>query len=194
LARPIGYGSDNNDLTPSKSTNGWLSLSTGPNQGINCWTNYAVMKEELGQSPRVVQCPSDERTSATNFSHNQGSGFGNTNVSYFVGVDASDTYPQSILEEIATSARPQAINDYGYSPSSGVGNDVTVFNQYQDQPHCLVPKNAFKRKHARRGNLLLGDGSIQQCSSLGLRKNYQSVAFIRPPAKGIQRNVPTGIP
>src|SRR5262245_49586914 len=31
------------------------------------YTNYAVMRNEMGQSPKVILCPSDERTAATDF-------------------------------------------------------------------------------------------------------------------------------
>jgi len=54
---------------------------------------FQVMSNELG-TPKILICPADtNRFTATNFS----SGFGNQNVSYFVGVDAADTYPQRIL-------------------------------------------------------------------------------------------------
>jgi prepilin-type processing-associated H-X9-DG protein len=51
------------------------------------------MSNEIG-SPKILVCPQDgEKTPKTDFS----CPFNNTNVSYFVGVDAGDTFPQMFL-------------------------------------------------------------------------------------------------
>src|ERR1017187_4692346 len=79
------WAGDNGDLVPpqqSLSKGGWKEFLTNPDQGPICWTNYTIMQNELGQSPKVVLCPSDERTPAADF----GSNFDNTHLSYFVGV------------------------------------------------------------------------------------------------------------
>jgi prepilin-type N-terminal cleavage/methylation domain-containing protein len=80
------------------------------------WLPYALMANEMGQSPKVVMCPSDDWSPTTNFywsTTEQGylnlpsstvwttpsitGVFDNTNLSYFVGIGASDTSPQSLL-------------------------------------------------------------------------------------------------
>jgi competence protein ComGC len=88
-------------------------LSNSVSAGKFAYLPYAIMANELGQSPKVVLCPSDDRIANTNFywgaqnapkengyqwpvPTTYGS-FDNTNVSYFCGVGAEDTYPQSIL-------------------------------------------------------------------------------------------------
>ena len=60
------------------SSGGTKEVALGPDE----FTNFVVMQNELGQSARVVVCPDDkERIAATNFTY-----FGNSNVSYFLGV------------------------------------------------------------------------------------------------------------
>ena len=54
---------------------------------------FQVMSNELA-TPKIVFCPTDNiHKIATNFSIN----FGNENVSYLVGMDAADKFPDSIL-------------------------------------------------------------------------------------------------
>lgn len=78
----VGYrlwAGDNGDLVPAQQTvisNGWKDFLTNANQGSNCWRNYAIMGNELGQSPILVMCPNDERQAALTFTNN----FDNTHV------------------------------------------------------------------------------------------------------------------
>jgi len=88
------WANDNGDLWPSQQTisnGGWADLLTNANQGPSCWTNYAIMQNELGQSPKLVVCPCEERQPASSFTNQ----FNNLNVSYFVGVSANDLNPQA---------------------------------------------------------------------------------------------------
>ena len=55
--------------------------------------HFLVMSNELS-TPKVLVCPLDKtKTVAKDFA----SGFSDKNVSYFVGTDAGDTYPQTFL-------------------------------------------------------------------------------------------------
>ncbi len=57
------------------------------------YVRYQVMSNNL-TTPKLLICPADiNKIAATNFSTN----FGNKNISYFVGVDASDVWPQTLL-------------------------------------------------------------------------------------------------
>jgi type II secretory pathway pseudopilin PulG len=89
------FAGDHNDKYPMQvsigDTNGsgTMELATG----TNAWVNYAVMSDELS-TPKVVICPQDTKSVlATNF----GSSFNNSNVSYFVGLNANQDHPQMIL-------------------------------------------------------------------------------------------------
>jgi len=111
---------------------GWKEFLTNADQGFLCWTNYAIMANEMGQSPRVVLCPSDERQPSDTFTN-----FDNTNLSYFVGVSANDSQPQSLLggdRNLGPGTKPG--RDYGFSPKNGKGNDVAIQTNAKTGPVC----------------------------------------------------------
>lgn len=197
------WENDNGDRYPSLQTvalGGWQDLlSASASVGNITYTNYTIMQNEMGQSPKVVLCPSDDRSANTNFyaststTQNQTGSFNNTNVSYFVGVGASDTYPQSILGGDrnlggATAASPQDQN-YGLSPAVGTttGDDVLVSTNGTiisttgagiTAPTATGSQLAWSAKlHSAQnlagaGNVLLGDGSAQQVTSANFRQNW----------------------
>ncbi len=163
------WAGDHGDLVPSQQSvanGGWKELLTNANQGAICWTNYAIMQNELGQSPRLVICPHDERLPAANFASN----FDNTHVSYFVGVSANNIYPQSIAggdRNLGPGTNSGA--EFGFSPKDGKGNDVAI---PISGPVSWSLKMHSAGKTAGAGNILLGDGSVQQVSSATFRKNW----------------------
>jgi competence protein ComGC len=167
------WAGDHGGLVPPQQTvksNGWRDFLTNANQGALCWTNYFIMQNELGLSPQLLICPADERTPARSFTN----GFDNTHLSYFVGVNASDLYPQSIQggdRNLGPGAIPDP--DYGFSPTNGKGNDVTI--------PLTSPVSWSLKMHSRGnpvgdGNILLGDGSAQQCSSAAFNSSWLSNA------------------
>ena len=145
---------------------GWGDLLTNADQGVNCWTNYVLMSNELGFDPKLLVCPADERRPARDL---QTDFKDNTHLSYFVGVSASDIFPQALLggdRNLGPGTVPDA--DYGYSPKTGKGNDVAV---PISGPVSWSLKMHSDGKTAGAGNILLGDGSAWQCSSASLRTN-----------------------
>jgi type II secretory pathway pseudopilin PulG len=139
---------------------GWSDFLTNADQGAICWTNYAILTNELGLDTKLVVCPSDQRRPATNFTTDFKD---NTHLSYFVGVSASYIYPQSILggdRNLGPGKVPDA--NYGYSPTNGKGNDVAV---PISGPVSWSLKMHSAGNAGGAGNILLGDGSAQQCSS-----------------------------
>jgi competence protein ComGC len=167
------WAGDHGDLVPAQQTvksNGWKDFLTNANQGAMCWTNYFLMQNDMGSSPQLLICPADERKPASSFSNF----FDNTHLSYFVCVNASDLYPQSI-QGGDRNLGPGAIPDpyYGFSPTNGKGNDVTI-------PLTATVSWSLKMHSVGNptgaGNILLGDGSGQQCSSLALRTYWTNAA------------------
>jgi len=162
------WSNDNGDRFPalqSVTNGGWKEVLTKADQGMLCWTNYAIMANEMGQSPKVVLCPSDERKPADNFTN-----FGNTNLSYLVDVGSDDTWPQSLLggdRNLGPGTKPD--RQYGYSPESARGNDVAIQTNSQAGPVCWSLKIHSAGNTAGAGNILRGDGSSQQVSSSSLR-------------------------
>jgi prepilin-type N-terminal cleavage/methylation domain-containing protein len=180
---------------------------------------YNLMQNELGSSPKVVLCPSDDRAANTNFYYgsankptlpsgytwptaNLGS-FDDTNVSYFVGVGAQDTYPQSILggdRNLGSGGtlgvggnvtNPTQDANYGVSgstanPTTGEGADAVVntnggWNSVTGSGTATGAVAWSAKLHsagnlAGAGNIMLGDGSAQQVTSAGLRINWMQNA------------------
>jgi len=174
------WASDHGGLVPSQQTvsnGGWRELLTNSNAGRYCWTNYAILREDLGEAPACVVCPADERERAANFivkgaTNDIGNAAfkDNTTVSYFVGVTANDTYPQSIAGG-DRNLGPGVVPDpnYGYSPTNGNGNDVVI---PISGPVCWSLKMHSHGNPAGAGSILLGDGSSQQTSSASFIQNW----------------------
>ena len=83
------------DRYPAQHPGGWQLELQKTNQGAWCWTNYVLMANELGQSPRVLICPNDKREHTYASGVAAGPGIDkmvsdNSFVSYFVGVGAMD--------------------------------------------------------------------------------------------------------
>jgi competence protein ComGC len=162
---------DNGDkvpaLVPNLSSNGgWADFVKLTNAGAYCWSNYSVMPNELGQSPRILACPADDRNYAIDFKHLK-----NTNISYFFGTGGNDNFPQSILggdRNLGPGTTPKG--DFGFSPEDGRGNDVILLT---NSPVCWSRKTHSEGGTNGSGHVLLGDGSVQQVSSARFRSDLQ---------------------
>jgi type II secretory pathway pseudopilin PulG len=169
----------------SVTNGGWRELLTNADQGFLCWTNYAIMANEMGRSPRILQCPSDERQPAVGFIGDSVTATGGANshfkdnltLSYFVGVSADQSQPQSLLagdRNLGGGTRPG--DDCGFSPTSGNGNDVAISTNSNASPVCWSLKMHSQRKSDGVGNILLANGSVQTVSTLSFRAKWQPVA------------------
>ena len=139
---------------------------------------FGVLSNELS-TPRMLICPSDERTAQTNFNMlagNTAAGayLANVNLSYFVGKDAQDGSPQMLL----TGDR----NIVGQSPGGALPNPIPA-SGYGDVGAVSLGTNFTAgtqtptwtdKVHRSQGNVLLSDGSAQQPSGSALRALLQS--------------------
>jgi len=106
---------------------------------------FRTMSNELA-TPKVLVCRQDtKRIAATNFA----AGLNNSRISYFVGLDAEDKYPQMILS----------------------GDDNLTVNGVRVRPGILnLSTNASvgwtKERHDGGGNIALSDGSVQTTTAL----------------------------
>jgi prepilin-type N-terminal cleavage/methylation domain-containing protein len=209
------WANDNGDRFPaqqSTSQGGWQDIATGTSTppAPKMFVNYSLMANEMGQSAKIVVCPSDDRTANTNFYASSSDWpatttgitaettfgtFNNTNVSYWVGPGANDTYPQGLLggdrnlgAQGAGNPGTQQDANYGFSPAVGIatGDDVIVnTNGYvtsqSSQPANENPTTGTVGWSAKlhsagntagAGNIMLGDGSAQQVTSGNLRVNW----------------------
>jgi len=111
------------------------------------WPHFQVMSNELNTSV-VLKCPADrERSARTAFGPN----LSNTNISYFIGLDAKDTMPQMFLA-----------GDRNIVGGTLLPNRILL----------LTTNDAVswgKDLHKNQGNVALADGSVQGFSSLRLQ-------------------------
>ena len=201
------WAGDNGDLVPAQQTsslNGWKDINTTPavytvmgliqgpaasisTTGAGAAWNYYIMQNELGQSPKLVICPADDRTASQAFTN----GFAANTVSYWVGVGANDVYPQSIaggdrnLGGLGTTGQDANYGFSGTSAQQSTGSDV-VLAANNGNANGSIAYNSGKagagqtglqgtaawsaKMHsagniAGAGDILLGDGSGQQVSS-----------------------------
>lgn len=139
------FSTDNNDLFPFQiaQTNGGLK---GSIQNADAFKHFLVLSNELS-TPMILKCPDDRaRTLTTNWTN-----FSNANLSYFVGLTASETWPQSIL----SGDRNLTVNGKQAPPGLLQIDTNSVFGFSQTI-------------HTNCGNICFGDGSVQQLSSAQL--------------------------
>ena len=145
------WAGDNNDKYPmqvSVTNGGAMELvATG-----NVAAVFEVMSNELS-TPKVLICPQDTKSiMATNF----GRGFNDSNISYFVGLDADQTNPQMLLS----------------------GDDNFAVGGIPVKSGLLLlatnaPVSWTAARHVRQGNIGLADGSVQQLTTDGLQQALQ---------------------
>ena len=129
--------------------------------------HFAALSNELS-TPRILVCPTDQRTEATTFATNVTASAQNKSVvpfnsnkclSYFVGLDADSTRSQSIL------AGDRNILDPSATPAriSTVAAQVITLNTNSAAYYTNT-------MHQLQGDVGLSDGSVQQLSSARLRE------------------------
>ena len=144
---------DNEDRFPFNVplTNGGAmeALATG-----NLAMVFQVMSNELS-TPKLLVCPADRnRVVVTNFL-----GLRGTNISYFAGLDATNTVPSAFLS-----------GDYNITNAAGLkaGLLLASTNDPVGWTHML---------HNGVGNIGLADGSVQQFSTVRLREAVGITGF-----------------
>jgi type II secretory pathway pseudopilin PulG len=118
--------------------------------GADTFRHFQVMSNELS-TPKILICPADTRSVAANFIS-----LNNQNVSYFVGLDAKETFPQMLLDGDRNITG-------GTEPENGILK--------------LVPGQPVRwteAMHVNQGNFGLADGSVQQLSQSGLKQEIQN--------------------
>ncbi|HVU08631.1 MAG TPA: prepilin-type N-terminal cleavage/methylation domain-containing protein [Verrucomicrobiae bacterium] len=145
---------------------------------------FGVMSNELS-TPKILTCPSDTRSPATNFITQYWTGVTVTGVtpapgqytytnycSYFIGGDAIDTQPQEILtgdRNIGTAGTSTTTTTGATSAMTGAGNGIS--SGAGSGGAVAIGQWAWTASdlHLNAGNIGLADGSVQQVSINGLR-------------------------
>jgi prepilin-type processing-associated H-X9-DG protein len=109
---------------------------------------FLVLSNELS-TPKILVCPADKkRNAATSFE----TGFNDSRLSYFVGVDATQTNPQAFL-----------------SGDRNITNGTRVVAGFLELT-TNRPSAWTHEMHNRQGNVGLADGSVMQFSNAKLQE------------------------
>ena len=103
-------------------------------------------------SPRILACPVDEKARRPTFWAN----FSNANLSYFIGLDAREESPQSILA-----------GDRNISGGVMTRGSIMVFSND-------VTADFTTEMHNKQGNIVLADGSATQATTHMLRRQIKA--------------------
>jgi prepilin-type N-terminal cleavage/methylation domain-containing protein/prepilin-type processing-associated H-X9-DG protein len=170
-----------------------LVPSTGNPRPDYLYQVFGVMSNELS-TPKVLVCPSDDSPIHTNFlmTANNASctSFANqftmcnVNVSYFLGLFATDNNPQMLLTGDRNIYGNSAMPTYDSTYNNGFGNSKNHASQTTSTGSYAVMGTNFTstasspcwtdKMHQKQGNVTLADGSVQQLSSSRLRDQLRN--------------------
>ncbi len=112
--------------------------------------HFATLSNYLTEVKRLV-CPSDDRTRAESYATLR-----NSNLSYFVGLDADETKPQMLLS-----------GDRNLTNGTPLKNAVMLLTSD-------APEGWTAAIHGEVGNVGLADGSARQTSTIVLRRQIKA--------------------
>lgn len=150
------YANDNEDRYPMQVSERFGGAADSLT-GVLMYRQFQVMSNELSV-PKTIICPADDRFAATNFgTTGTGGDFDSTRVSYFVGIDATDTKPNMVL-----SGDRNIGDSINTAPAS-----IYYVDRYEigTNPINIAWSD---RVHQNAGNLGLADGSVQQSTRQAL--------------------------
>lgn len=164
------WAGDNNDKMPmqvSATNGGAMELA----EAGSVYAVFLVMSNELN-TPKILFCPTDQKRRqavvfGTTASPNSEPFVSNTNLSYFVGLDANDTTPSMFLsgdDNFLVGGNGNPLSGTPVRPGilSLKTNDLIAWSQ---------------ARHDKQGNIALADGSVQGFSTTALRKALQNTGF-----------------
>jgi len=141
-----------------------LPPASGGSQGLTeAWRHFLPIRSEVG-TPKVFKCPSDSEKDKANDWDSPGDGFqvmGNRALSYFAGLDSDENLPGvQVLGD-----RNVLGTDNQYCENALI-NNATMLEATTATWQSSI--------HNGAGNILLGDGSVQQLSLHNLRRHLET--------------------
>jgi prepilin-type processing-associated H-X9-DG protein len=138
---------DNADLYPTQYyTNEYGAMKYADQ--ANVFRYFQVLSNELS-NPKLLLCTEDKsRRAATNFVND----FNSSRMSFFIGLDANGSRPESLLA-----------GDHHLTNGTALRNGVLEVSTNQ-------PVAWTRKLHGGSGNVLFADGHVQQLSSAQLRE------------------------
>ena len=150
------FALDHGDKFPMQlSTNQGGTLEFVSN--ADAWRHFQTLSNELSP-PKILECPADLRVLATNLVQ-----LSDSNISYFVGLSAKPNVGALLLSGDRT-----------------ITNGLTVTGKILVLS-ARLPVGWSREIHHKVGNVALGDGSVQQMSSLQLRKQIKDAGRASQP-------------
>ena len=145
--------------------NVWSALNTFIGNQYGVTNVFTVMSNEIS-NPKLLACPADAGKSAIGYWTNANF---QANVSYFVGGDASDTYPQMVL---SGDRNVGTVNPGTLAPAV----TTNVSSSYAAATQLLWLKASWTATdlHQKVGNIGLADGGVQQVTIGGLQAALQA--------------------
>lgn len=141
---------DHNNEYPmavSETNGGSMDFTAGP----NVFRHFQVMSNEVS-TPKILLCPTEWDGPHT-YATNGWSSFSNSNLSYFIGVDARETNAMMLLS-----------GDRNITDGTALKNGLLELTTNN-------PASWTREMHKKIGNVLLVDGSVQQDNSAWLQTN-----------------------
>ena len=163
------FATDNGDRFPmSVSTNEGGSSEFAVTTGIpEVWRHFAAMSNELS-TPKIIVCPADgSKTEATNWITHMPI-LRNKATSFFVGYDADETRPQSLM------AGDRNVTNGGGTAVARADIDVSMVIKLGTNHTATIGAGWSKDLHQNQGDVVLGDGSVQQVSSSRLKDQLKT--------------------
>lgn len=184
------WANDNNARFPQRvqvSDGGLADANLNPN-GSNP-QGFRILEKELN-TPKVVACPSDGSTvRATDWisigvktpndrtgiilANQAQSTIGSGHISYFIGVDADETRPQSVLSGDRNITGGQGGN-LGGSPTQEFTDGAALASGNPSPIPPAVNGVWSTATHNKNGNIGLGDGSALQVTDQAFQKQIQA--------------------
>jgi prepilin-type N-terminal cleavage/methylation domain-containing protein len=161
---------------------------------------FGVMSNELS-TPKILGCPSDERTAHTNFymgtapqmppgspaTDPNPQFFNNFKISYFLGRNATDSQPQMLLagdRNIWGALNPAVNPGATAAPNNGYGNANNTGYAMGTNFAATSLAGFTDKMHQKNGNCLISDGSVQQLSSAKFREQCRNTGDTSSAAPG----------
>ena len=137
------FATDNRDMFP------WQLVTNAPAPKTfdDVLRHYKAISNELS-TPKILVCPSDSRRAAPDLIS-----LSRTNISYFVSLDSSESRPDALL------AGDRNVLTNGVRLGPGVV-----------ELHSTTTNTWDGTIHRFQGNVVVGDGSVQQLSGPRLRE------------------------
>jgi prepilin-type N-terminal cleavage/methylation domain-containing protein len=170
------FSIDNGDQFPMSVPTASGGSADAVGDPLKTYQHFAALSNELS-TPKMLLCPSDQRTEATMFANvapnaqTHVTPFNmNKCLSYFVGLQADETKPQCFLAGDRNFLDPQAVAARLATANAQIVTlNTNTAAYYTNTMHVL------------RGNVGLGDGSVQDYSTARLQEAIRNNADTKPP-------------